>query len=222
MNEQVGRAITPVLGSGEELRIDELGPRGERVNGNASLRATLTVSPSECRFQVSGSFDGEDLRRELPTARRDYDASLTAMLSAAGVLDRWDAARRALLVRFEEASAAERRTLDRSLTVERPTLNDLGAFDPAKLDALPLRPRTRSDASRWAEWRLLDSLSGYPTDDALDANWKTVADPFADLVGARPSRAVLTAQLRGDDRPPAKYWQLQAPTDWDLATGGET
>jgi hypothetical protein len=214
-----GQQCAPLAGKYRSVRVDELGKeqKGEAVAERPSLRLTLTVAPNEARVRVTGLLGEERVDAEVPPPRLTHEQVWTTLLQRAGLADRWDPQRRALLEAFNATTASERSTVERVVRVEHPELAGAGRFETAAIDHVPLRPRSKADAAEWAEWRLVQSLQSYLIGDTLESAYREAAKPFVDLAPSCPPRDVIAARLRGLERPPPAYWRVQAPSDWSLA-----
>lgn len=200
------------------VRIDDLGKnaKGEPVEANASVRAALAVMTSGNRLHLEGGVEDAEIAADATAPAVGYEDVWTALLRHAGIEPRWDAHRRALWVEFKDTSQAERTSMSRSLRIARPALAGLGTFDDVVVEPVPLRPWSKDDAVAWGEWRLMQAVKDYVSDEALADVWRVAVAPFEDLSPARPSRAALAARARGQDRPPPAYWRLQAHADWPM------
>lgn len=218
LTQAIGTPVDLLGGQHRAVRIDDLGKamRGEPVDAGASLRATLSVTPAGSRLHVAGTLDGIEVAADVPPPAVTYEEAWSAILHRAGLEHRWDGHRGALWVAFSETSAAERSGMTRALRVERPEVGRLGQFADVVVDPVPLRPWSKDDAAAWGEWRLMQGVKDYVSDEALAAAWDAAVAPFADLATPCPTRSELAARARGSDRPPPAYWRLQAPADWSM------
>ncbi|MBI4702786.1 MAG: hypothetical protein HY744_16830 [Deltaproteobacteria bacterium] len=214
----LARECEPLGGDHRALRIDDLGKeqKGEAVDGARTLRLTLAIELADARVRITGDLGGEPIDADVAAPKLSHDAAWTTLLQQAGLASGWDAHRRALWVAFKETSEPERSTLKRAVRLARPELSGVGCFDDTTIEEVPLRPRSKSDAAEWAEWRLVHEIGGYAIGDALEVAYRKAVASFEDMAPPCPSRAALAERLRGTDRPPPTYWRLQAPADWAL------
>ncbi|MCC6648704.1 MAG: hypothetical protein IT374_24460 [Polyangiaceae bacterium] len=214
----VGRPLDLLGGEQRAIRIDDLGKaaRGEAVDAAPSLRATVVVTPAGTRLHIAGTLAEVDVAADAPPPAFSYDDVWSALLRHAGLERQWDTHRRALWVAFKETSAAERSSMIRALRVDRPVLGGLGRFDDVVVEPVPIRPWSKDDAAAWGEWRLVQGVKDYVSDEALGAAWRAAVAPFEDIAPACPTRLEVAARARGQDRPPPTYWRLQAPADWSM------
>jgi hypothetical protein len=221
LTQTVGSTAELVGGAHRAIRIDDLGKaaRGERVDASGSLRATLAVTPSANRLAFSGTLGELDVSSEALPPAITYEQTWAALLRHAGLERQWDEHRQALWLKFEDASAAERTSMARTLRIERPSLGVLGRFDDVAVEPVPVRPWSTNDAAAWGEWRLMQNVNAYLPDDALNGAWRAAVAPFEDIAPRCPTRSELAERARGDDRPPPAYWRLQAPADWSILRG---
>lgn len=218
LTRAIGTPVQLLGGQQRAIRIDDLGKtaRGERVDTPAMLQATLEVTPAGNRLRIAGKFDEVDVAADAPVSSIAYDQAWSALLRHAGLERQWDPHRHSLGVAFKDTSAAERSAMSRVLRIEQPALEGLGSFDDVVIEPVPLRPWSKPDAAAWGEWRLMQSVKSYLSDQALGEAWRAAVAPFEDMAPACPTRLELTQRARGPDRPPPTYWRLQAPADWSM------
>jgi hypothetical protein len=218
LTSTIGVVIEPPSGRRRAVRIDDLGTeaRGELADEQASLKVTLTIAPASVRVHVAGTIEGAQVDAEEPAPDLSHEQAWLALLRRAGMERQWDTHRGALWVSFKDTSAPERTSMTRAIGFSRPTLDRLGTFDDAEVAGVPLRPKSPSDATEWAEWRLVRGITTYLPDDALAEAYRAAAQPFEDIAAPCPSRHELALRARGVDRPSPQYWRLQAPADWSI------
>jgi hypothetical protein len=211
-----GRVAAPPAGGGGLIRVDKWEERAERVASNDVLQLRWNVS--EGKLRLDGSLQGSQVSTVIDAPTITEQDVWRQLLESAGQWSRWDAARNALLVSFDETRDPERESLVRDLPIEAPTLGALGKFDALTLRGVALQARTGNDALRWAEWRLRARVRDYATSERFDA-WTTEATaPFAAHRISLPNRADLTLDTWGrrGERPAPIAWHLAAAEDWSL------
>lgn len=215
LRESIGTAATPPGGGGPPLRIDELDDQGEEVDPGAALQLVWNVS--EGKLRLEGTLRDARLDAVVNAPQLASDAVWRALLESAGLWSFWDPDR-GLLVSFDEAEEREREPLRRDLEIRTPAIADLGQFDSLTIHDVPLYPRTESDATRWAAWRLQARLRDYATAERF-AQWtKEATAPLAGYRPLLPTRTGLAREAwagRGE-RPSPVTWHLVAADDWSL------
>lgn len=207
---------TPPCGGGGLLRIDELAQMAEENNADASLK--LSWNAGQEKMSLAGKLQGVQVNTVLNAPRVAPDDVWQQLLEAEGLWSRWDRARSALLVGFEETNDRERESLLRDLAISTPTLGKLGKFDTLTIQDVQLQARTASDAESWARWRLQARLHDYTTRERFEAWVKEAIEPFASYRLTFPTRVELAkdAWPRRGDRPSPLAWHLAAAEDWSL------
>jgi hypothetical protein len=216
LRDAVGRIEAPPAGTGARLRIDELEPKGEEVETDASLRILWDVSGR--RMRLEGLLAGADVSTALEAPSLSAPEAWLYLLDSEGLGTRWDARSQALLVGFAETTVNERDSMRRELLIGRPMLPHLGAFDSVTISGVALKAAAAPDAALWAAWRLRARVGEYATSDRFAAWSCEAASPFAEFRPATPSRPVLAAEAwraRGE-RPTPTTWHLVAAEDWSL------
>jgi hypothetical protein len=151
-------------GPTSQVRLDlEQAPDTEpRVTLRGRLENSLAVEHRLALPRAFATWSYEELWTELVGITEDLD---TDTLEAAR---KW-AGRRVLPVGFEGTSEAERRRMVRDLDVPKTEFEDLGEFEPTRLDGVELIPHSAEDAQRWARWLQWDELSGHRVPAQLQA-----------------------------------------------------
>lgn len=211
-----GRVTAPPCGGGGFLRVDELADKAESVTADDNLRVVWNVH--ERKMRLEGSLRGAQVNAVVDPPSISAEDVWQRLLEAEGLWPRWDPARNALQVGYEETNERERESLLRDLPVNTPTLGELGRFDAITVQDVPLHARTAVDAGSWAAWRLQARLRDYATSERFDAWTREAAAPFASYRIAVPSRSDLArdAWERRGDRPSPIAWHLAAAEDWSL------
>lgn len=212
-----GQTVAILHGDHRRVRFDELRPQGEEAaEAYPHLTLELALSATHASARVRGTLNRTPIDLGLPPTGPSHDDAWTALLSAAGMMDRWDESAGVLRVGFAETSIDERKTFARDLAVRRPTIGAWGTFDDTVIKGVRLAPATPADAEAWATWRLLQAVQSTATRERF-ADWsRTAAAPFGVPSPPTPDRATLAKLARDEGRPTPTYWRLQAAEDWNL------
>ncbi len=180
-------------GAGFEVR--DLGERGEE-GPRGSLRLTLRWSPGDSPVvALGGRLAGDDGRSGARVdaglalasvlAELDYDELWATLVERAtgvdgqSLFDWMDRAGVPVLpTTMEGWSRAVRRSFQADLEIPAVSLDDLGAFEPSKLEAVPLVAESDAGAQQWAEWLLWDAIDGYAVPKTIDDLRGSVAAKF--------------------------------------------
>ena len=212
----VGRVASLPSADGGHLRIDELDDKAETVEAEDDVKVVWTVGESKLR--LDGSLRGARVNTVLDAPHITQEDAWQQLLESANLWPRWDRARNALLINFEETTERERESLLRDLVIDAPSVGDVGEFDAVTIQDVPLAARTPTDAGHWAAWRLQMRLRDYATSERF-AEWaKEATAPFASYRISVPTRAELArdAWTRRGERPSPIAWHLTAAEDWSL------
>ena len=212
----VGRVAAPPGGGGELLRVDDVADKAEEVDPDDDLKVVWNVG--ERKLRLDGSLRGARVNTVLDAPHMTQEDAWEQILESANLWPRWDHARNALLVGFEETTERERESLLRDLKINAPSIHGVGKFDAVTIQDVPLQACTANDAERWAAWRLQARLRDYATSERF-AEWaKEATAPFASHWISVPTRAELArdAWTRRGERPSPIAWNLTAAEDWSL------
>ncbi len=211
-----GKTVTPV-DSGEEIRVlkAELRCVKGTVEAEEKLSLLWALSPEDDpTLEVRGF-----ARRVLDPPPVSYEEVFLDLLGERR--PDWDPEVGVLRVGFEEMSDAERSSFRKDLHVEKSVVGRYGAFDATEIHDVPLGPRTRADAQRWASWTLDQSISTYLSRGDYDHLVRRVVGLFPEFPVSLPKREELASALRRGveergERLPRAYWFLLAPIDLDM------
>lgn len=198
------------------VRIENLDEEAEAVEVDASLRLIWNVR--ERRLRLRGKLNQREVDADLLPPRKTTEHVWGALLEGEGLLVDWKSDIPALAVPFRETSERERTTMLRDLAFEKPSVPELGSFDPLTVPGVPIIAGSRDDAREWAEWRLKAQVGDYATSRRY-ADWLgEAAAPFAEYRPELPDRAALAEKLWRSvaGRPGPDAWHLVAAEDWGL------
>jgi hypothetical protein len=127
-----------------------------------------------------------------------------------------------LLCDFDDLSDSDRRNFTTNLEITNPELPIIGKFKRTVVRNVPVAPRSLEDAQRWAEWLLVETLSGYLSDFGYEEHvghvdgyfpWYSVYLPPRE----RKAGSILEEWQSQEREEPLKpqYWYLRAPIDLD-------
>jgi hypothetical protein len=158
---------------------------------------------------------GDDTNATATTRFQHPDRTADDIWRTALGPDAEDWQREQLGVAFNELDEDARRTFRRSLRFSSWRDPALGTFGPFDVPAVPLRPRTQSDADAWARWLLERRIDEFGTQSAW-ARWaEAVRKDLPEFSVGLPSQRELARSLHRGGRAPdsTTYWHLVAPLD---------
>lgn len=216
LNEVAGKVERPCAGDGRSLRVDVLDGQGEPVPTDEALVVEWAVGAGQLRF--TGSVGAKEVATDVEPPTPSRADVWRELLHGEGLWPSWDADRQALRVGFDDTEDTERETMTRSLRIERPQIDGLGVFDPIEVSGVKLAARSRSDAERWARWRLESRIQDYATERRMERWASEAKEPFSEHPIDLPSRGDLAREAwsAGDERRPPRTWHLVAAEDWRL------
>jgi hypothetical protein len=101
------------------------------------------------------------------------------------------------------------------MKIKAPSIPGLGQFEDTIVDKIPIEPATSADAQRWFEWLLAHRAEHTQWPEVYTQGVADLSQRFPDFRLQIPSQGDFARQVRGNDRPTAAYWHLQAPLDLD-------
>lgn len=214
LRDVAAKPIRPAA-QGAAVRIDELNPQAEAVDG----RLRLSWNVGEGRLQLSGTLEGQEIETELEAPPVSLDQIWSILLhEEEALLWWWDEDRQQLRVAFDETDETERETMTRDLRFESPKIPDYGEFETLTVRDVPITPATEADAQSWANWCLLARVRDYATSARYAAWREEAAAPFVPYEIELPTRTELLDKLwnQTGDRPEPRAWRLAAAEDWNL------
>lgn len=215
LRECVGQVLRPCA-AGDRLRFDKLEDEGEAIEPGTSIKLEWTLDSGHLRAE--GSISGERLNAELPPPNVTTADAWRQLLESEQLWRRWDRAKEALLVDFDDTDEVERASMARTVDFHRPHIDGYGAFDPLTVSGVQLAARSSEEAERWARWRLEELIGDYATEQRFEAWTREAAAPFHEYPIELPARDHLAqAVWRGrSSRPTPRTWHLIAAEDWRL------
>ena len=186
------------------------------VDNRDTVRIRLRLSQNS---QPVLSLDGKFIRSPPPPRVEFRQAWINVLGSLAPYWDE-DKEPPALLTTFDQLKENERGSFATDLSLSDPQVSGLGHFDNTVVRDVPIAPRTKQDATRWAEWLLLRSVNTYQNKNRYAKLVEEVRSKFPDYRDiVLPSQARLAEDMRRRNRLeaglPEEYWYLQAPLDLD-------
>lgn len=204
----------------------------ERWDDHLDIHLHLECSPADSILYLAGNvkvrqpggdkkngprFDTYEVKSAPWPVSLLYAECWSVLMESQGLKQVWDDERKALRVPFPE-DERERNLRRGARSFNYPTIPNLGQFDTTQIKDIPLCPATQFDAQQWSEWSLLNKIDTYATRSRFDRWVKDAMEPFLDWQPVPPARKELAAVERGayGRAPTPRYWNLQAPCDWNL------
>jgi hypothetical protein len=221
IKETEGEVVQLVGRKGETIRVEKVEemciPLG--APGGKPLRISLT-STMGGGTQLSLS---ERFSRQLPPLDLTFEDMWSDLLG--NRIEDWLDEDSVLYCDYDDLSASDRRNFTTNLEIASPELPGLGEFKRTVVRNVPVAPSSLEDAQRWAEWLLIETLSGYLSESGYEEHvehtdghfpWYSVYFPPRE----RMAKSVLEEWQSQEEEEPLKpqYWYLRAPID--LNPGG--
>lgn len=207
------------------VRLDAIEPKCE-VADPETLTAEVLFSPDQVfTSRVWGNVDNARIDHKKDWPKLLFWDVFLYLLEQQQLASLWSADARALRHTFRQVAAepATLRSFQRDIPMRQPTLGKLGPFKDTVIQKVPVVPASPADAQSWHDWLLLDGISDYRFNEQYQAHCADVAKRFPAFALAALDQATLAARVRANAtaaspevRPPARYWQLQAPLDLEL------
>ena len=216
----IGKIIVPRCGEGQRLRVDQIDPKGERVDPEASLKVVWERSDITPHVNLQGQLCGKRVDSPLDAPNLGLDEVWESLLMGEALWSMWDEQNQSLRAHFSECVDSERSSLQRELKFQEPVIDGLGKFIDTSVGDVALQPASQLDAEEWAMWLLRHSVQDYVTADRFESLQAQVREKFPNFDLSLDDRNGLAQFFIGetdqDGRLPASYWHIQAPLDWEL------
>ncbi len=158
---------------------------------------------------------GKPVDRRLPLPESfdiSYKKALDLLLSTLG--EDWQRTREIILVEFESTNSTERRAFRKSFKVSKPELPNFGSFRSMKTPAVDIEPRSKTDASKWYYWLIVDELPNqYLRQSAFTKHASDTRKKFPKKFEIKIPKQEEVAKTLFERDETNKAWLLQAPLD---------
>lgn len=234
LNELAGKRVSFPLGhQNKEVHIFKVSEQmEERWDDHLSVHLHLECSPAVSNLYLAGNVTlrqaGGDKKQGPKYEKREvrsapwpvslpYSECWSDLMESNGLKQVWDDSRNSLRVPFPEDDH-ERSQRRGAKQFNYPAIPNLGQFDATQIKDIPLYPATKRDAQQWVEWSLLNKIDTYATNSRFTRWLMDATAPFLDWQPDSPTRSQLADRARGTDgsAPSRRFWNLQAPCDWNL------
>ena len=206
---------------GEEMMIESLDQRGERVEPEKSLNIRWNVH----KKQVSLKHKGKDAGSFQGPKDIDRGTIWKGFLETEGKLDYWDEKRKSLAVSFRdsEINDSERNSMKKTFRYKNPEISGYGKFDDVTIEGVPIHAETEEDAQKWAEWHLDQRITSLASRKKYDKWWAEASKPFSEYHLEPPERDARAEEIWQSSKNPEKRkkerkkaWYMVAAVDWNL------
>lgn len=210
----VGTELDPHLSKGK-IRIDSIENKAEKVTSNIFIKLEWNVTKDSVRIlennKVLNQFDGP---------RITENDILETALAKKGLLPQWDSKARKLKASFGSLDSHSYRSMVTNLKCQSLDIQKYGDFADIVIEGIDLNAASLSDAKKWAEWRLDNSISNFATTNLYETWIESATAPFLEFGISLSERDSYAEQLWNrwltTNNKPQKVWHMIAATDWQL------
>ena len=119
---------------------------------------------------------------------------------------------------YDDLSNPEKRSFFRDIVINKPKIEKYGTFKKTRLERIPISPRTKKDADKWAGFLFENSLNEYLSRDGYQLKFDEVKQNpafyrFADRLILPKQQALAEKVRKENELLPREFWYLQAPLD---------
>ncbi len=213
-----GKTFDLLSPEGDRVRILKVEPKGATVEDGDGRKLIFSISfrPGKPpKLEAKGSY-----QRLIDSPPIEPRIAWRAVLG--GRARDWDDERSppALRCSVSDLGADELDSFTTTVSCKKPELPGYGAFEDVEIPNVPIAPRGRKNAQRWAEWLLRERIDAYLDDSGYARLVAAVKQEFPDFTVKLPGREVLAQRLREEITEsgvlPEHYWYIQAPLDLTL------
>lgn len=203
----------------EPIRVVGVEEKGELIFENRqalSLELTFEPGAMEGALVLRGELRGKRVEHSLRAVRgHQHDSVFLALLQTVGAHLWWNPQTGKLRASYSQLAPQHLTSFMRELKCKAPTIHGLGQFEDTTIEKIPIEPATAADAQLWFEWLLASRADHTQWPELYQRGAAEVSQRFANFRLQAPVQAELARQVRGQDKPTAAYWHLQAPLDLD-------
>ena len=123
-----------------------------------------------------------------------------------------------LELNYDDLSNPEKRSFFRDIVINKPKIEKYGTFKKTRLERIPISPRTKKDADKWAGFLFENSLNEYLSRDGYQSKFDEVKQNpafyrFSDRLILPKQQALAEKVRKENELLPREFWYLQAPLD---------
>ena len=123
-----------------------------------------------------------------------------------------------LELNYDDLNEQEKLSFLRNIVIDKPTIEGYGTFARTELKQIPISPRTRQDAGKWADFLFEHSINEYLSRDSYRSKFdETKQKPafykFSDELNLPEQQALARKVRKENNQLPREFWYLQAPLD---------
>ena len=204
-----------VYGTDEVVRIENVEDKCRTVTGSSpSLAVKLSVEQFESP-QVNLSSEKWKVDSAVDAPQLSFDDIWNNLLGKK-MVRYWVS--NFLKLNYDDLSEQEKRSFFRDIVIDKPTIEKYGTFKKTRLERIPISPRTKKDADKWAGFLFENSINEYLSRDGYQSKFDEVKQnpafyKFSDRL-ILPEQQTLAEKVRKENELlPREFWYLQAPLD---------
>lgn len=196
----VDKELATTFGTRTRFIIKDIYPHQKELS-TVKRRLYLSISEDEAALSVDDT--------HMPTRKIKHKQLWRNLLERAkdGGMT-WNDKRGRFLVEYEDISNEERTYMERYVNfyISHYDYGDL----KAKNVRLPIYPKTKADAQKWAVFLLVNGMTDYQTAKRYQRLTSRIRKRFPDFDVVMPKRTDIPAEALN------RRWYVQAPEDWNL------
>jgi hypothetical protein len=123
-----------------------------------------------------------------------------------------------LELNYDDLSDPEKRSFFRDIVINKPAIKKYDTFKKTRLERIPISPRTKKDADKWASFLFENSINEYLSRDGYQSKFDEVKQnpafyKFSDRLNLPEQQALAEKVRKENELLPREFWYLQAPLD---------
>lgn len=203
--------VAPFMNAKQSIRIGEIHKKGEEVQTKHQLVLEWNVSKQSIRLLNREKIIHQDEYRDF-----SQEDVWQYLLEHHHWQDDWDWSRNSMAIGFDETKTKDRQQMKTDFTFDKPTIDDLGAFDDFIAQDVSIHAISQADAYQWAMWRLENSIRDF-ADIQNYQQWQEQAKaPFSEYSFSLPERNEFAENIWKNQPHHRKAWYLMAAYDWNI------
>lgn len=205
------RAVKPFLNQKQNIWIEHIKPKGERIKSNVVLTLEWNVSKQNIRLLKNNQVVHQFIYQEY-----DQNQIWQILLEQNDRQNDWDWAKNSMAMSFEKTDEKSRQTMTTHFSFRQPEIRNLGKFNNFTAENVAIHAINKVNAIKWAWWRLEHNINNF-ADKQLYPKWVEQANaPFVEYSVKLPTRDELAKLSWQDERFSKKAWYLMTASDWQI------
>jgi hypothetical protein len=194
-----------------EIFIEKIEQYGRQITKKPDLSLTYSLLENgNMLLRLNGDFEAK-----LEPPKFSQLEIWNMLVESIDLGDDWDNNYQCLRRGFEELKQKDLINFTVELHITALAIEGMGEFNDIIVKNVPIIPRTKTDAQKWAIWLLKNEINDYTKNHEYEGIVQKIQKKFPGYEMQLPTQIELARMIReetGEKLPPS-YWYLKAPLD---------